>query len=238
MNQPLAVVTGGNTGIGKATAVTLAKAGFRLAILYAEDPFGAEALAANVGGMAIEVDLREEASVRAAVESIHKDLGRVQILVNNAGIQERVPFLEMTVEQFDRMMTVNTRGPFLMTRAIVPDMVAEKYGKIINIASQTALLGRAEMVHYTASKGALIAMTKSLARELAPHGILVNCVAPGPVISGPALSSPSERDTYMSTIPLKRFARPEEVADTIRFLALEGDYFTGQVLSPNGGEVM
>lgn len=85
MNQPLAVVTGGNTGIGKATAVTLAKARFRLAILYAEDPFGAEALAANVGGMAIEVDLREEASVRAAVESIHKDLGRVQILVNNAG---------------------------------------------------------------------------------------------------------------------------------------------------------
>lgn len=158
--------------------------------------------------------------------------------MNNAGIQERVPFVEMTVEQFDSMMTVNTRGPFLMTRAIVADMVAEKYGKIINIASQTALLGRAEMVHYTASKGALIAMTKSLARELAPHGILVNCVAPGPVTSGPALSSSSERDTYMSTIPLKRFARPEEVADTVRFLALDGNYFRGQVLSPNGGEVM
>ncbi|WP_054970031.1 SDR family NAD(P)-dependent oxidoreductase [Alicyclobacillus ferrooxydans] len=238
MTKPVAVVTGGNTGIGRAVSVALAEAGFHVGICYVTEEQAAKDLACEISGVAVYVDVSDEASVKDGVRQIQEQLGSPEVLVNNAGIQERVPFLEMTTEQFDRMLAVNTRGAFLMMKAVVPAMMNGQCGRIINIASQTALLGRSEMVHYTASKGALISMTKSLARELAPYGILVNCVAPGPVTSGPALSSVKERTAYMASIPLQRFAAPEEVADTVRFLAVSGDYFTGQVLSPNGGEVM
>ncbi|WDL98599.1 SDR family NAD(P)-dependent oxidoreductase [Alicyclobacillus sp. ALC3] len=237
-SRPVAVVTGGNTGIGKAVSQALADAGYLVAICFGTDEAGAQALASELRGCAIPVDVTSEQSVQNAALRVLREFGTPQVLVNNAGIQERVPFVELTVEQFDRMMAVNTRGAFLMTKALVPAMMEAQRGKIINISSQTALVGRSEMVHYTASKGALIAMTKSLARELAPYGILVNCVAPGPVTSGPALASAAERSAYASSLPLQRFATPEEVADTVRFLAVGGEYYTGQVLSPNGGEVM
>jgi len=238
MTRPTAVVTGGNGGIGSAIVRSLADAGFRTAVFYVQDEVSAQKLAKEVNGTAYYADLTVAASVKSAITAVLADFGEVSVLVNNAGIQERVAFLDMTIEQFDNTIAANLRSAFLMIHGIVPSMVARRSGKIINITSQTAIIGRSEMVHYTASKGGLISLTKSLARELAPQGILVNAVAPGPITTGPRLSGEGERSAYMSSIPLQRFGTPEEVAETVRFLATGGNYYTGQVLSPSGGEVM
>lgn len=234
-----AVVTGGNGGIGSAIVRALAASGFRVAIFYYDNEASAHALAEEVSGKAIYADLTDEQSIQSAVEMTSQHFGAtVTVLVNNAGIQERVPFLDMSVAQFDGMISANLRSAFLMIRSFAPQMVEAGHGKIINITSQTALIGRSEMAHYTAAKGGLISLTKSLARELAPHGVLVNAVAPGPITSGPRLSGDEERNAYMASIPLQRFGTPEEVAETVRFLADGGNYYTGQILSPSGGEVM
>lgn len=238
MVKPVAVVTGGNGGIGSAVVRSLAQGQFRTAVLYVNDADTANTLAEEVGGIAIRADLRSEVEVIGAVERVRAELGPVDVLVNNAGIQERVPFLEMSASQFDNMISSNLRSAFLLMRAVVPEMAKRRTGKVINISSQTALIGRSEMAHYAAAKAGLIAMSKSIARELAPHGVLVNVVAPGAITSGPSLSASEDRMSYMASIPLRRFGTPDEVAETVLFLAHGGNYYTGWVFSMNGGEVM
>jgi 2-hydroxycyclohexanecarboxyl-CoA dehydrogenase len=171
---------------------------------------------------------------------VHSELGQVHILVNNAGITNFTPFLEMTEEVWDRVMSVNLRGLFHCTQAIVPDMLAAGWGRVINISSSSAQAGSARMTAYAASKGGVIAFTKSLALELATSGITVNNVPPG-FIDTPMLRA-SDRpgavnvDTVAANSPMKRPGRPEDIAAACAFLASdEAGYITGHTLSVNGG---
>lgn len=161
------------------------------------------------------------------------------MLVNNAGVSTHIPFLELPVAEFDRLLAVNLRGTFLCCRAVCPNMVRRASGVVTNIASELALIGAPGLVHYSASKGGVVALSKALARELAP-AVRVNVVAPGPTETEMLMAHPDEyNDDKRREIPLQRWGRPEDIAGTIAFLAsADATYYTGWVLSPNGGTVM
>jgi len=164
--------------------------------------------------------------------------GRIDILVNNAGIAPECGLSEMSEEIWDRVLAVNLKGQFLVCQAVVPHMLAAGYGRIINIASEQGLIGAAEMSAYCASKAGVFGLTKALARELAPAGILVNCVAPGPVDTA-LLADRDRTPELLSRIPLGRIGQPDEIAFAVLFLASpRTSWTTGQVHSPNGGVVM
>jgi 3-oxoacyl-[acyl-carrier protein] reductase len=218
----------------------LAAAGAKVAVAGRDKSKNAEALKALAGALAIEADLREEKSCRAMVEEAAQRLGRLDILVNNAGILIEKPLLETTAAEFDRLIGVNLRGAFLVGREALRIMVAQGAGRVINIASELAYLGRENCSVYCASKGGILSMTRAWAREFAP-GILVNAIAPGPTdtpMLGAEFTSP-ETLAKETKIPLGRLGRPEEIAAAAVFLAGPGATFmTGQCLSPNGGAVM
>jgi 3-oxoacyl-[acyl-carrier protein] reductase len=175
------------------------------------------------------------------VETVIDHHERIDILVNCAGIASEVPLMEMEPEVFDEMIAVNLRGVFLCSRWTVPFMVKQKSGRIINISSQIGLKGAVDLTHYTASKAGVIGLTKAMARELAEHNILVNTIAPGPILT-PLFASISEewRNKKAAELPLGRFGHPHEVAPSALLLAASpsGDLFTGQTLGPNSGDVM
>jgi 3-oxoacyl-[acyl-carrier protein] reductase len=239
-----ALVTGGASGIGKAIATAFAAEGAHVAIAdRAED--AAELVAAAIeaeGGKAFAVaaDVSDEAQVLALFKTALPKLGGLDILVNNAGIVIEKPLLETTAADFDRLMGVNLRGVFLVGREALRAMVEQKSGRVINIASELAYLGRETFSVYCASKGGVLSMTRSWAREFAPD-ILVNAIAPGPTdtpMLGPESTS-AEMLAKESENPLGRIGRPEEIAAAAVFLAGPGATFmTGQCLSPNGGAVM
>jgi 3-oxoacyl-[acyl-carrier protein] reductase len=167
--------------------------------------------------------------------------GRIDVLVNAAGLLTEVPFLEMSVEVWDQMIAADLRSVFLCCRQAAPVMVEQRWGRIINIASNLGLKGGTSLAHYSAAKAGVIGLTKSLARELAPHGVLVNAIAPGPIDTAmvAGLSAPW-REAKQAELPLGRFGRAEEVAPTAVLLAGEpsGNLYVGQVLGPNSGDVM
>ena len=167
-------------------------------------------------------------------------LGPIDVLVNNAGISIHRRFVDMTEQEWDEMIDVNLKSVYNTCRAVVPTMQTLGRGKIVNVASELGLIGAASMVHYSASKGGVIAFTKALAHEHAPPGIHVNAVAPGPVETPLLTSCPDEyNDETLSRIPLGRWGRPEDVATTVRFVASEeASFYAGWVFSPNGGVVM
>lgn len=243
--QKVAVVTGASRGIGAATAVALAEAGFAVAVLYRTNRMLAETCVQKIrenGGTAhaYAVDVTDSAAVKIVTAQIEKDLGAVSVLVNNAGISEQKLFTDITDSDWEQMLAVHLNGAFYMTRALVPAMVHRKYGRIINIASMWGETGGSCEVHYSAAKAGLIGLTKALAKELAPSGITVNAVSPGAVETDMmrALGEDVCKSVAEET-PVGRLAHPQEIADAICFLASEkAAYITGQVLSVNGGAVI
>ena len=240
----VAMITGASQGIGRATVQTLAEAGADIVINHLGAPAAdVEELSRTIRqlgrhAIAIEADVSSPTEVARMVELAMGEFGRLDILVNNAGIAPEYPIESTTEEIWDRVLAVNLKGQFLLCQAVVPHMRARGYGRIINIGSEQGLIGALGMVAYCASKAGVFGLTKSLARELAPAGILVNCVAPGPVDT--ALLNPLDRTPELiAKIPLGRIGRPDEIAFAVLFLASpRASWTTGQILSPNGGVVM
>jgi 2-hydroxycyclohexanecarboxyl-CoA dehydrogenase len=241
-----AIVTGGGSGIGLATAKRLAQDGIGIAVWDINEEAAQRAAAELVAGGARAVACRTDVSNRAQVDSalvrVHAELGPVHILVNNAGITGFTPFLEITEEHWDRIMTINLKSMLVVTQAVLPDMLAAGWGRVINVSSSSAQSGAARMTHYSASKGGVIAFSKSLAAEFAASGITVNNVPPGfvdtPMLRASAESGDLGRgvDVIAAASPMKKPGRPEDMAAAIAFLASEeAGYITGLTLGVNGG---
>lgn len=240
-----ALVTGGASGIGRAIAKALAAEGCEVIVADRAERSRLDAVVDEItsaGGRAHphQVDVSDEAQVVSMLRACDEKLGGVDILVNNAGILIEKPLLETSAEDFDRLIGVNLRGAFLVGRETLRLMLRQGSGRVINIASELAYLGRENCSIYCASKGGIISMTRSWAREFAPK-ILVNAIAPGPTATpmlGPESTSP-ETLAKESDNPLGRIAQPEEIASAAVFLAGNGaSFMTGQCISPNGGAAM
>ena len=245
LKNKVALITGASRGIGKACALYFAKAGANVIINYHQtkniDKLVEECQKFKIKALPFKADIASESDCRKIVKFAIKSLGRVDILVNNAGVWTYAPIDKMSDKILNETLDVNLRGVFYLTRAVVPFVKKQKAGNIINISSTAGQRGETEHSHYAASKGAIISLTKSLATELAPWNIRVNCVAPGWVytdMSKAALKS-KESKKILSTIPLKRVGTPEEIAGAVLFLASDlSSFITGEILNVNGGAVL
>lgn len=239
-------MTGGGSGIGLAIAERLASDGLAVAI-FDRDGTAAEGAAAKIqaaGGTAagMAVDVTDRARIGDAVDEVRSGLGSPTVLVNNAGIDGFAPFLKITIEQWNQILDVNLTGTFNCCQAVVPEMVAAGWGRIVNISSSSAQGGQQLMTHYVASKAGVIGFTKALALELGPRGITVNTIPPG-FIDTPMLRSAEARgllgeglDFHAERTPVRRAGRPADIAATCSFLVRdEASYITGQVIGVNGG---
>jgi 3-oxoacyl-[acyl-carrier protein] reductase len=236
-----ALVTGGASGIGRAIAEAFLAAGAGVVVLDREPGVvgaAAEELGATSG---VAADVSDQAAVRRAVADAEAALGRIDVLVNAAGILTQAPLVEMSLAQWQQTIDVDLTGVFLLCRAVVPGMVDRGFGRVVNIASQLAIKGGTSLTHYSAAKAGVLGLTKALALEVAPHGVLVNAIAPGPVET-PLVDgiSAAWKRAKQAELPLGRFGRPEEVAPTAVLLASSpgGDLYVGQTLGPNSGDVM
>jgi 3-oxoacyl-[acyl-carrier protein] reductase len=240
----VALVTGAGSGIGRAIAEKLARDGERVVVNDLREE-GAEEVAAGIreaGGEAASApgDVSDPAAVQKIVETAREAFGPVEVLVNNAGFLQQKRFEDLTVDDFDRMISVHLRGTFLCTSAVLPEMLSAGGGIIINVASQLGQIGGVELCHYSAAKAGIIGLTKSLAREVSQRGVRVNAVAPGPINTELVLGLSEEwRNNKAAELPLGRFGEPREVAETVSFLASDGaTLYVGQTLGPNSGDVM
>ena len=241
-----AVVTGGASGLGLAITEALAARGTKVAIFDIQaDAIDTEvarlrASGATVSGHVVDVSSREQVS--AAVADVRAEFGPVLILVNSAGIEQFGKFAEITDEFWDRVMAVNLRGPFICVQEVLPDMLAAKWGRIVNISSSSAQGGQSYMAAYVSSKAGLIGFTKALALELGPKGITVNTIPPGMVVT-PMLEKAITEGRFTDSLenfakitPVRRAGRPEDIANAAMFLiADDSSYVTGQVIGVNGG---
>lgn len=240
LDGQIALVTGGSRGIGRAIAETFTAEGATVAITYHPSE-RSPALMKESGAIDwfAPMEAANAESVREACASVIERYGHVDILIANAGYAELASVREMTIEQFDRMVDVHLRAPFLCVQAVLPGMIERGRGKIITIGSQIAYTGAVELAHYTAAKAGVIGFTRSLAREVIGMGIHVNCIAPGAIATGILPSNPELDAEILRNIPAARFGSPADIAPTALMLAsADGDFYVGQVLSPNGGEVM
>jgi 2-hydroxycyclohexanecarboxyl-CoA dehydrogenase len=244
MQQRSVIVTGGASGIGKATVFLLAREGARV-IIGDVDEAGGRAVAseASAAGLAVDflpLDLTDRAAIDGFVAAAHRRVERFDGLVNGAGWDIIQPFLENPPEMWDRVIAINLMGAVRLTRGVLPPMVAAGQGKIVNIASDAGRVGSMGETVYAAAKGGLIAFTKSLAREMARHRINVNCVCPGPTDTPLFQRQPERmREALTRAIPFRRIAQPAEIAEAVLFfLGGRSDYITGQVLSVSGGLTM
>lgn len=249
LDNKVVVVTGGSRGIGAATVKLMAEAGARVVFNYRRASRAAEdvvrACASADGRVeALRADVSKTAEAKRLVDVAVRRFGRLDILVANAGIWNATPapIERMTERQWDEMMAVNLKGVYAVIHAAVPRMIRQKRGRIIVVSSTAGQRGEAFHTHYGASKGGVISLVKGLSTELAPHQILVNCVAPGWVATDMARSvirNRRELRKESATIPLGRFARAEEIAMPILFLASKmASYITGEILNVNGGSVL
>ena len=236
-DRPVAIVTGGGTGIGAACCRALAREGFRVGIHYRRSAGAAEAVLAEIGGgFLIRADLADLDSVEAMAAGLKDAAGRVDVLVNNAGASVNADIHSMKVEQFDEQRSF-TRGIWYLTKRLIRlYMLRRGSGRIINISSVVGHTGNAGQIPYTMEKAALDVFTKSLAKELAGRNILVNSVAPGFIGTAMTEALPAEvRERILSQVPMGRIGTPDEVADVVAFLATRGSYINGTVIHVNGG---
>ncbi|MGH9109384.1 MAG: SDR family NAD(P)-dependent oxidoreductase [Acidimicrobiales bacterium] len=244
----VAVVTGAGRGIGAAIATDLARSGADVAVFDLDGSAAGEqasSLAATHGrrALGVRVDVTARADVETGLARVEDELGPVDILVNDAGIDVIQPFLESDEADWDRIIAVNLKGVLVCCHVVAPGMVARQRGKIVNIGSDAGRVGSSGEAVYSATKGGVIAFTKTLARELAATGVRVNCVSPGPtdtaLLAQVAQVNQKLYDSLARAIPLRRIGRPEDVAQVVTFLAgPESDYMTGQTLSVSGGLTM
>ncbi len=239
-----ALVTGGNTGIGRAVALAFAREGADVAVCHVAREAEAASLVDEIRGLgrrafALHADVTREDEVVALFAAVTGQFGHLDILVNNAGIQRPQPIIEMRVADWDHMIGVHLRGAFLCAREAARHMMPRRSGRIITLCSQLGYIGRENYTAYSAAKGGIIAFTRALAKELAPHGILVNGVSPGLVDTGFDPLSAEVKAAHAASLPLKRLGTPEDMTSAFVFLASdEGRYYCGQLLHPNGGEIM
>jgi 3-oxoacyl-[acyl-carrier protein] reductase len=242
-----ALITGGSRGIGRAAAKLLARAGCDVAINYIHQEKRAREVAGQIASLGKEclifkVDLSQKEDIQAMVDGAIHRWGQIDFLINNAGIWTYGEMGDMDDHVWLETMKINLDGVFHFCNAVVPHMKARKTGGIINVSSTAGVRGEAFHSHYAASKGALIALTKSLAVELAPHGIRVNCVSPGWVdtdMCNEVFGQPGFRQKVVESIPLKRIPDPEDIAGPILFLASPlARHITGENLNVNGGSVL
>lgn len=240
----IAVVTGAARGIGQAIALKLASGGADVAVCdlqvewLDETVKAVEALGRKALPLAVDVGNGE--AVNACIDAVIKAFGRIDIMINNAGITKDTLLIRMSEEQWDDVLRVNLKGVFLFSRAVAKPMMRQRSGAIVNIASIVGLIGGAGQCNYSASKAGVIALTKSTAKELASRGVRANAVAPGFIKSKMTDALSEEvRGNYLGLIPMARFGETEDIAKAVAFLASdEASYITGQVLSVNGGMVM
>ena len=240
----VALVTGAGSGIGRAIAEKLASDGERVVVNDLRSESADEVVAGieESGGTAAAApgDVSDPGDVRRMVEAAAAAFGPVEILVNNAGFLQQKRFVDLTVEDFDRMISVHLRGTFLCTHEVLSGMLSRGGGIIVNVASQLGQIGGVELSHYSAAKAGIVGLTKSLAREVSAEGVRVNAVAPGPINTELVLGLSEEwRRNKAAELPLGRFGEPWEVAETVSFLVSDGAaLFVGQTLGPNSGDVM
>lgn len=234
------LITGGSRGIGKAMVELFCENGYKVAFTYKNSESQAKKLAESTGAIAIKADSASETEVIEAVKLAESTLGKIDCLINNAGISSFSLFTDLTLEEWNRHLAVNLTGAFLYSRAVIPGMVSRKCGRIINITSMWGIVGSSCEVHYSTAKAGLIGMTKALAKELGPSGITVNAIAPG-LIATDMNNSLSEEDinAVADETPLMRVGLPSEVARAALFLAGEGaSFITGEVMNLSGGYIM
>ena len=241
MNK-VALITGATRGIGKQIAITLAKQGFDIAINYRSENDSLNETIKEIENYGVQcLAVQGDVSVFEDCENMAKQViekfGKIDVLVNNAGITKDMLFMRMKQDDFKQVIDVNLVGTYNMTKNVSQYMIKQKYGKIINISSVVGLHGNAGQANYSASKAGIIGFTKSLAKELASRNILVNAVAPGFIETDMTSVLKDEVKTnILNTIPLKREGKPEEVDNVVKFLASEdSSYITGQVISVDGG---
>lgn len=242
MDKKNALVTGGSKGIGKSIALKLAEDGYDIAFTYSSDENAAhdtleELNKLGSNALSIKKDMSIEEDVKEAIKEIEEKLGTVDVLVNNAGITRDGLLMKMKTEDFDRVIEVNLRSVFLTTREVIRPMMKKRYGKIINVSSVVGIMGNAGQANYAASKAGVIGFTKSIAKEFASRGIRANAIAPGFVETDMTkVLKEDVKEEMLKNIPLGYFAKPEDVANLVSFLASEkSDYITGQVIQIDGG---
>lgn len=241
-NRKIALVTGGSRGIGRAICVRLSKAGFDIVFNYQSGSEAAEEtkrLAEENGAkvLMVKADISNSADCEMLIKEAMEFGGRVDVLVNNAGITRDNLLARIKDEDLDAVLDVNLKGTFYMMRGISKIMLKQKYGRIINMSSVVGVMGNAGQVNYSASKAAVIGMTKSLAREVASRKITVNAVAPGMIETDMTDKIPEgARENILNSIPFKEMGKPEDIANIVAFLASdEAKYITGQVICVDGG---
>jgi 3-oxoacyl-(acyl-carrier-protein) reductase len=241
------LVTGGSRGIGRAIALELGRHGACVAVAYHSDEIGhgheeqADAVTAEItasGGQAYAIgcDVRDPASISAAVASVKEHSGSVDILVNNAGITRDRSLAKMSPDEWDAVIETNLTSVFHLTAQVLPHMVEAGYGRVINLSSVVGLHGNFGQANYAAAKAGIVGFTKTAALELARKGVTVNAIAPGFIETQMIAAMPDDvRTRILEKIPMGRFGRPEEIAELVAFLVTKGDYITGQVIAIDGG---
>ena len=244
LNEKVAIVTGAGRGIGRGIVEKLAALGARVVVSDINEG-SAQETARAIGGLAVglRVDVTSKASVEAMVQEVMDHFGRVDVLVNNAGWDKVGPFLESDESDWEKIIEINLYGMLHCCKAVLPVMVRQGSGKVVNIGSDAGRVGSSGEAVYSATKGGVIAFTKTLAREMARYKINVNCVCPGPadtpLFAELGQDQPTLREALEKAIPWRRLARPEDIANAVAFLVSdEAEYITGQTLSVSGGLTM